>query len=173
MKTRNIIAAVMITMTLLMPGATAVAKRIDKSTVKAVTNKYKVRDPEFEVVNLGGFSTWLLKASAGAHGLRDEMAFLKGVKSMYVIDYEDCSRKVNDGFNREMSNLLKNAEIIMETKEDGSVTRIYGHPSPDGSKVSDVIVFSPNDGAMVCIFGTMDVEALSEYVSGKRDDDDD
>lgn len=163
----------MITMTLLVPGTAARARKIDKSLVKAVAAKYKARDPEFEVVNLGGFSTWLVKTCGRLGSCSDEMALLKGVKSMYVIDYEDCSQNVKAGFNREMTKLLKNAEIIIETKEDGALTRIYGMPSRDCRKVSDVVIFSPDEGAMICIFGTMDVEALARYVSKEKDDDDD
>ena len=67
-------------------------------------------------------------------------------------------------FLREMSELLRNAEKIMEVKDSGDSVDIYGTMSKDGDRINDIIIHVPEDCTFVCFFGNIRTEDLGDIV---------
>jgi len=86
---------------------------------------------------------------------------MDGVKKFVVVDYDDASQKVKDEFNAKVARILEKSEILMEAKDDGDLVKIYGNTSEGGKKVSDLVIYVPNDGALICISGTVDMDDIN------------
>lgn len=141
-----------------------------KSRLNTLIRDYKSRDSGFEVVHLGSFTTWFgMTVARMAVDSEDRAGLnaLKGVKGITVVDYDDARPENKQAFSDKVHDLLEDVDLLMEQKEEGSVTRMYGSITPDAKKIRDLIVFTPGEGALICLYGTMDVEAL-QHIGEER-----
>ena len=128
---------------------------------------------DMDFVSIGGIGISLIKIGA-KHSDDDDakaaLAAFKGVKRLVVADYEDSEPRVRERFNKKISAALEGCEMLMEAKDEGESIRIYGTPSADGSKINDIVVFSPESGAFICMFGIIDADKIGEIAetAGKR-----
>lgn len=154
-------------------------KKVPRTAINALINDYRHHD-EFESINLGKFMTYLVK-KAGAISLYDDdmdgqemeearLAFnaMKSIKGITVADYEDCSPKVRRDFNRKMSRLLDGVELLMSAKDDDESVYIYGYVSGDGTKVKDLVIFAPDGGSLICLYGTIDMDNVGKLVNAAK-----
>lgn len=121
-----------------------------------------VSEASVEMVSIGGMA---LKFGKMVSGLDRELPVMRGVKSMIVVDYDDCPAAVKDKFNARMAGELRGCELLMEAKDGNEKMSIYGTSSDDGGKISDIIMFAPEDGALICFFGTISASDLAELVN--------
>ena len=136
----------------------------------------------FEVLKMGGLMMDVMKFAmkcadsdelemddSDADEMKTAMAIMSGVKGMLMVDYEDASEKDRARFNARAEEILsKNVDLIMETTDDGELVRMYGKVLDDGATVQDFIIFSPDDGALMCFNGKL---ALSEALKMAESDD--
>lgn len=129
-----------------------------------IISEYRNKDG-FEVVRIGAMGTSLAKAAVNiAVSSEDDpemkalMNMVRDVKKMAIVDYEDCSQSVRDEFNAKVSKALDGAELLMEVHDEDDSFRIFGIPSKDGSALQDLIMFSPDDGNLICITGSVKTE---------------
>lgn len=120
-----------------------------------------VSEANIEMVSIGGIA---MKLGKSIGGLDKDLPVARGIKSMMVVSYEDCPRHIKDKFNARMSNELRGCELLMEAKDNGSKVSIYGTTTNDGERVNDIIMFVPDDGALICFFGTIDSGDLADLV---------
>lgn len=123
---------------------------------------------DFEVVKIGPLLMKLVKWTADKEmdpTDEDTWAFVEGVKKFVVVDYDDASEKVKSEFNAKAAKILAKSEVLMEAKDEGDLVKIYGNVSEDGSKVSDLVIFVPSDGAMICISGTVGMGDIQNIMS--------
>ena len=153
--------------------ATAVAadRQIQEKRILSAVNSLR-SEKEAEVLNIGPMAMLLVKA-AGNIAVADDpdaragLSLIRGLKRMVVADYEGVEAHVKDRFNKRMSGLLGGCSLLMSISEDGSHTSIYATVSKDGSLLSNFVIFCPDEGALVCLFGTFDVrEAMKLMEEG-------
>ena len=60
---------------------------------------------------------------------------------------------------------MNGCELLIEAKDEGEKVSIYGTSSRDGSRISDIVMFAPDDGALICFFGTIDAARLGELAA--------
>jgi len=120
-----------------------------------------VSEANIEMVSIGGLA---MKLGKGVGGLGREVPVTRGIKSMLVVDYDDCPANIKEKFNARMSDELRGCELLMEAKDDGEKVSIYGNTASDGGTISDIIMFVPEDGALICFFGTIDAKDLGDLV---------
>ncbi len=147
------------------------ARKQPKVKSAAVVNMVKTYNHEdgFNVVSVGSLGLGLVKmiANAAAETEEDRAAVdvLSGLSKVFVLEYEDASQAKKDAFNAKMDNLLSNAEKILEVKDDGETVNIYGTSSEDGDRIEDLIIFVPDECALVCLFGSISAEKIAVAVS--------
>ena len=90
---------------------------------------------------------------------------MKSIKGMTIVDYEDCSPKIKEKFNTRMTALLEGVELLMSAKDDEDSVYIYGYVTGNGSKVKDLVLFSPDDGTLLCLYGTIDMDKIGQIVA--------
>ena len=154
-------------------------KKVPRTAINALINDYRHHD-EFESINLGKFMTYLIKKAGAISLYADDMdgqereqaklAFnmMKSIKGITVADYEDCSPKVRRDFNRKMGRLLDGVELLMSAKDDEESVYIYGYVSVDGTKVKDLVIFAPDEGSLICLYGTIDMDNVGKLVSAAK-----
>ena len=121
-----------------------------------------VSESNIEMVSIGGLA---LKFGKMINGLEKDLPVLRGIKSMIVVDYDDCPGNIKEKFNKKMTSELRGCELLMEAKDGDERMSIYGNPANDGETISDIIMFVPQDGTLVCFFGTIAADDLSKLVN--------
>jgi hypothetical protein len=56
----------------------------------------------------------------------------------------------------------KKKEMLLEAKDGDDNMKIYGVVDEDGGKVSDFILHTPSDCAVICILGSISTEAIAK-----------
>ena len=120
-----------------------------------------------EVVHLGTFATKIGKgvlkiASIDDPEAREMLKMIKDVKSLYVLNYEDCSNSIKAKVNRRLDKMLEGSEMLMEAKDGDDKMKIYGIVDGNGEKVSDFILHTPSECAVICILGSISAEAITK-----------
>lgn len=120
-----------------------------------------VSEASVEMVSIGGLAMRLGKSISG---LNRELPAARGIRSMIVVDYDGCPQHIKDKFNAKMANELRGCELLMEAKDSGEKMSVYGTTAGDGDSISDIIMFVPQDGALICFFGTVSAVDLADLV---------
>ena len=140
-------------------------KAVNKGKIAAIVNEYRGYDG-VETVRLGRLGTAALKGVIKISAdddpeTRELINNLKGVKSFTVFDFEDAAPSVKEKINTKLSRALEEVELLMELKDGEDKMKMYGVCSDDGQKITDFILHSPSDCALICIYGTVSPEIIS------------
>lgn len=122
-------------------------------------------EEDFNAINLGSLGSSVIKGIIGAAADKDKdmKEFIKaisGVKSFTLVDYEDCSPTVKSKVQSRLDAILGSSELLLEARDEDDVVRIFGSISKDGSKASDIIIYT-SDCAVIYMGGTIDVAKLT------------
>ena len=120
------------------------------------------------MTSFGGLALGLVKMAANASSDAEDLDILDGIRNFVVVEYYDAAADKKAAFNEEMAELLKDASKIMEVKDDGDKVEIYGTLSKDGERISDVVLYMPEESSFVCFFGnirTKDIGAVMEMTN--------
>ncbi len=120
-----------------------------------------------EVVHLGSFATSAVKGflkitSIDDPDAREAMKLMKGVRSLYVFRYEDCSKSNKSRIDKRLAELLKGSEMLMEASDGDEKVRMYGVIEGNGKTLKDFILHVPSDNAVICIMGSISTEVLTK-----------
>ncbi len=120
-----------------------------------------------EVVHLGTFATSLGKGilkivSIDDPDAREVLKMIKDVRSLYVLSYEDCSNGVKEKVNSRLEKLLEGSQMLLEAKDGDDKMKIYGVVDEKGEKVSDFILHTPSECAVICILGSISTETIAK-----------
>ena len=124
-----------------------------------------VSDSRIDMVSISGLSMKLGKAISG---INKEIPAVRGIKSMLVLDYEECPEQIRNKFNDKLGRELKGCELLMEAKDGKEKMSIFGNSSADGSRISNIIMFAPQDGSLICFFGTISADDLAALVNSEN-----
>lgn len=136
-------------------------KGISVSELNAVISEYKDCDG-FEVIRFSRLGTALLKTIAKVTG--DDIEFPNGVNKFLVVEYEDCAASIRNDISRRIEDILKGQETILEVKDGGETVRAYGVVNKDSDKLKNFIFYTPSDNTLVCVFGSIDVNAIYSII---------
>jgi len=162
-----IIAFLLLSLPLAVPAQTGEDTVPDKKLM-ALIREYGGKDG-FEVIQVGSLGTSALKTvmkiSAKAENDEDVMkalSLMKDIKKMAVVDYEDCTTYVRNSFNSRLEKLLSPAGLLMEIKDGKDTIRMYGIMNEGNNSINDFVMFAPSDCALICLFGSIPVDAVTE-----------
>lgn len=124
----------------------------------------------FETVQVGGIGTRLIKkflSSAIDRNDPEERAVLdliKGVNRIAIFEYSGCDGAVKDKLNKKLGRLLPDDNLLIDVKSDGTSAHIYGLVSDSGD-LEDLILHAPEENAVICLFGSISMEAISQLIA--------
>lgn len=156
--------------------ATAGGNRITRSRITSLANEFR-GNKDFNVINVGSLGTSVIKTAVRTNLKKESrkdpeaaqvLKMINGIKNICIIEYDDCTIGVKDRFNSKVSALLDDSQMLMQARDDGDNVNIYGAVSDDSDKVTDLILYVPSDNTLICLFGTISVDAVMKLAnSGK------
>ena len=144
-------------------NAAAPKGKPDSEAMTAIVSKYQGNEG-FTIVSFSnvamGFIKMLANATAQTKEDKEALDILDGIHKFVVVEYAEASDEKKAAFSKDMSALLKDAEKIIEVKENGDNVDIYGTISKDGDRIQDFIINAQNEHAIVCFFGSISIKDL-------------
>lgn len=140
------------------------------SQILTLISEYSYEDG-FEVVKVGGLGTSIIKkviAASMDFSDPEQMAInelISGIKKVTLVEYDGCAPEVKSNINRKLDIILPKEDILMDIKEDGSSVRLYGLVSEEGGYLEDFILHAPDENAVICLFGSISMNALSKLLT--------
>lgn len=118
-------------------------------------------------VNLGSFGTAAIKgvvriAAIGNPDAREAVKLMKGIRRITIMEYEDCSGTDKTRITRKIEKALAGSDMLMEASGDGEKMRIYGVVNEKTDKVKDFVLYVPSSCALICIFGSISMDAIAK-----------
>ena len=145
----------------------AAGRKVNSGDMASLVREYNLYQG-FDVVSVGGLGLGLVKmiAKASAENEEDRMALevIDGLRKIIVVDYMAAEQDRKDSFSRKAAGILKNAEKIIEVKEDGETVNVYGTAASDGERIDDLIVFIPEECTLICLFGSISSDKIADIV---------
>ena len=90
----------------------------------------------------------------------------KSIRSMKVLDLEDCSSKVKTRFNEKVNNLqLEGYETMIQTIENGEKVRILTRMENDAIRELLIVCTGNDDCALIQLNGKIKKEDIAELVN--------
>lgn len=98
-----------------------------------------------------------------------ESRFVKGIKSVKVLDLEECSAKVKESFKEQVSQLkLKGYEPLLTVKEDGETIKILA--KTDEQSIRELLLYtvSQEECSAVLMKGKIRKEDIATIISDNQ-----
>ncbi|MBO4475395.1 MAG: DUF4252 domain-containing protein [Bacteroidales bacterium] len=123
-----------------------------------------------ELVELGRAATAALKGAIRLATINDPdgrevLKLMKGIRSITVLDYENCSQSDREKISLKIERALSGNDVLIEASDGGEKMRIYGLVDDKTDKVRDFVMYSPSDYALICIFGSISMDAIAKIAS--------
>ena len=124
--------------------------------------------PRQRLINIANGMRSAASLSSGAEDdpeLREALKLLDGVRRLVVVEYEGGAEHQRKMFNDRVESALEGCELLMSANDDGSSVHIYGTLDEKSGRVGDLVVFTPDDGALICVFGSFPMEAVAQLAN--------
>ena len=146
-------------------------KNTNSGAVTDLIREYNLTEG-FETVSVGGLGLGLIKMIAMPSMDEEERAALEimdGLRRIVVLDYEEADSSQRESFTRRMTDILDRSEKIMEVKDEGDILNIYGTCADDGDSIDDLMIFSPGDCSLICLFGSISSQKVADLIEMAND----
>ncbi len=147
--------------------AGAVNRKVRSSEVVDLVKNYNHEDG-FEVVSVGslgmGLARMVARAAAETEEDKAALGVINNINKVVAVEYSDIAPAKKEAFNAKLSKLLDGAEKIIEVKDDGDTVNIYGTSADNGETIDDIIIFVPEECALVCLFGSVSSKNIAGLV---------
>ena len=145
------------------------AKTVSKTHITAAIAECRLYSGT-EMVRLGRLSTAALKgvirlAALDDPDARKALGLMKGIHGITVLDYADCKAEDREAISGKLERALSGSEMLMEASDEGEKMKIYGLVDDQMESVRDFVLFSPTDCSLICLFGSIPMEALEKVAS--------
>ncbi len=137
-----------------------------------LVHSYSAKDG-FEVISVGKFGiniakVFAKKAAETKEEKKEIMEFMDGLQQMVVVDFEDAADAPKAEFKSKISDFLNKSEKIVEMKDNGETMTIYGSSSDDGTAIDDLVMYVPEDCALICLLGRISADSISEMMDSSK-----
>ena len=139
--------------------------RIPKTQIADLISEYRHHEG-VEVIRLGRLATGAVKgvvqlASANDADAREARKLIKGLKSLYVFDYASCKPALRERISRQLDRIFRNTELLMEVADTDDQMQIYGLYDEQTDIIRDVVLYTPSECALICLFGSISMDTVS------------
>ena len=121
-----------------------------------------------EVISVGKLGLGLAKgvANLSAESKEDKaiLALLNGINKLVVVSYEDAAAAKQQELNSKLSMLLKDAEKILEFKNEEEAVNIYGTSANGGKSIENLMIFIPEEYTLICAIGSIKAEKIADLI---------
>ena len=146
--------------------AMAGVSNVQSGKLLALINDY--RDKEgFDVITVGSLGTSIIKKMI-ANNLdkvdeetKSLFKAIEGIKKIAVVDFGSSDAAVRTEFIQKMEKLLSQSQLLMEIKDSEDKLYMYGVVGRKNNKVSDFVLYNPDGGNVICLFGSIPLDSLA------------
>ncbi len=140
----------------------------DSGQLSSLVSEFNAKDG-FHVIRIGGLGTSIAKSIMKRAAKEDEDVRIisniaEGIDRLMVIEYGDASDSDKERFRAGLQKCLRNSELLLEAKDGGDRVTLYGVISDDTATIRDFIFNIPSDDALVCMFGSVSVDAVGKLI---------
>lgn len=148
--------------------AASATDRLTKARITACISDFSSCEG-VEVVRLGRFATGAVKGAArvaalGDPDVKEALKLMQGIKSISIFDYDSCTEVDKLAITARLDGILADGEVLLEAKDGSDKVKIFGVIDEKGGTIHDIILYAPNDCALICIFGNIKNEKLVHIV---------
>lgn len=120
------------------------------------------KEYQAESISISPFLMWIGKCFMS----NDTPTIAKRIKSMRILDLEDCTQQVKERFSEQVSQLqLEGYEPMIQVKEDGEKVQIFALPHKNGIKELLLVCTGEGDCAFIQMKGKIRQEDIAELVN--------
>jgi hypothetical protein len=127
----------------------------------------------FEVIKVGKLGTSAIKAlvkfgimsEGDGDDAREIIKMVSGIKKLAVVDYEECESADKSEFSRKIEGILRDDFLLMEAKDGSDAMKLYGVMDKKNDKIGNFILYTPSECALICLFGTIDMSAITAFMA--------
>lgn len=151
---KNFIFLIAILVTVLLPVTTSAQTSDD------IFKEYSKADNAY-CVNI---NSSMLRISKWLMGNDPETAIIKNMKSMRILDLDECSDSVKDKFSDSISALSSNGyEELIAVNDDGEEVKVLAKIKND--RIKQLLIANSEDSMLVEINGNFTMDQISALVS--------
>ena len=139
---------------------------IQSGKLLALINDY--RDKEgFDVITVGSLGTSIIKKMIVNNldkvdeKTKSLFKAIEGIKKIAVVDFGSSDAAVRTEFIQKMEKLLSRSQLLMEIKDSEDKLYMYGVVGRKNNKVSDFVLYNPDGGNVICLFGSIPLDSLA------------
>ena len=145
-------------------------KTVDSLT--SIVNEYSA-EPGCEVVSVGklgiNIARFFVNLSAETKEDKDVLSVFGGINKILVVDYEGMEFSKRQILNSRLAGVLDTAEKIIEVKDEEDTLLVYGTSGKGGETLEDIIIYVPEDYALICFIGSIDFDKLSDLIKASNE----
>lgn len=145
----------------------AANSNVDTRNIISTINEYK-HVSGVQVISVGKLGMGLAKVVANLSAESEEdkavLAMLNGIDKMVIVNYEEAAVAKQKELNSRLSELLNNAEKILEIKDEEDTLHIYGTPAGGGESIDDLMIFIPEDYTLICALGSISAKRIADLI---------
>lgn len=150
----------------------AESRKVNTADVIRLVRTYKT-EPGFDVVSVGkigiGLARFVANISVDNEEDKAAIALLKGIDKIVVVDYEEASEAKRNNFNHKLNSFLDKAEKLIEINDEEDTLNIYGTSVNGGESIGDIMIFIPEDCALICILGSISTDKIADLIEMTND----
>lgn len=147
---------------------------VSRADLMTIINDYR-GSQGIDIVNVGAIGTTALKGIIKA-SLRTEadkdaddiIKMMKGINRITIVDFGDCSKQVKDEMNLRIGKTLGHSDLLIEARdngEDSGSMKMYGVVNDNASTIKDFVLYDEQGCALICIFGTISMDAVARLAA--------
>lgn len=153
---------------LLLPLSGWAGKPVKKGQLASLVSEYRGVEG-VELVRLGTLATSAIKTTVRLSAkddpdARQALDLLSGIRRLTIFEFEDCEASVKEKINNKLGRILKGSDLLMEVKDGSDAMQMYGILDEKGDSVSDFVLYTPGECALICIFGKVSMKAVEKIM---------
>ena len=157
---------------MLVLSVSGLAKTRTSTSIISIINDFR-SEPGCDVVSVGNLGLDLIKIigklSVDSKEDKDVLSVFDGINKILVVDYEDMEDAKRQELNSKFADVLDETEKVIEVKDEEDTLLVYGTLGKDGESLEDVIVCIPEDGALICFWGSVDFDKLADLIKATNE----
>ena len=148
------------------------AKTRTSTSIISIINEFR-SEPGCDVVSIGNLGLDIIKIlgnlSVDNKEDKDVLSVFDGINKILVVDYEEMEVSKRQVINSRLANVLDKTEKILEVKDEEDILQIYGTSGKRGETIKDIIVYVPEDCALICFWGRIDYDKLADLIKATNE----
>lgn len=142
--------------------------QIPKARIEAIISECRLYEGT-DVVRLGRMATAAVKKVIrwSSDDDKETLALMEAARRVHgvsVLSFDDCSADTKSKIIKKLDGAFSKADVLMEIKDEGQNLKMFGIVDEKAGSVKDFVLYAPSDCSLICLFGTIPMDAVSTLI---------